>query len=229
MPEVQNLFSVGERMPVDIDRVAFPSDIHIFGGHFGSNSYYADYCGIARRYAPRRILEIGVRFGYSCIALCHGSREGNRYQSFPIEYVGLDGEFFSMEYDGPQGYTYYRSNAVAADRFSCFFEPECARINPTWFAVNTQLQPLPPEVVAQTFDLVNVDGDHSYEGALRDCRQCWPLLAPGGLMLVDDTGMVNVRRAIEDFAAEVERAGERIEWQWYPNERGLCILRKGGA
>jgi len=36
------------------------------------------------------------------------------------------------------------------------------------------------------FDLVLVDGDHTYEGALRDIENCIPLVKKGGLLLVHD-------------------------------------------
>lgn len=36
------------------------------------------------------------------------------------------------------------------------------------------------------FDIVFVDGDHTPEGALKDIRDSWDLVAPGGFMLVDD-------------------------------------------
>ena len=37
-----------------------------------------------------------------------------------------------------------------------------------------------------TFDLILVDGDHSYWGCDQDMRLSWPLLVEGGIMLVDD-------------------------------------------
>lgn len=36
------------------------------------------------------------------------------------------------------------------------------------------------------FDLIYVDGDHTQDGAAKDLRDVWPLLAPGGSILIDD-------------------------------------------
>lgn len=38
----------------------------------------------------------------------------------------------------------------------------------------------------ESFDLILVDGNHSAEGAFQDLVNCWPLLSPTGLMILDD-------------------------------------------
>lgn len=38
------------------------------------------------------------------------------------------------------------------------------------------------------FDLVLIDGDHDYIPAQTDLMNCWPLVAPGGLLVFDDVG-----------------------------------------
>jgi len=45
-----------------------------------------------------------------------------------------------------------------------------------------QLIPL----LKKTFDMINVDGDHSYNGAMTDLKNCWKLLEKGGLLNLDD-------------------------------------------
>ena len=39
---------------------------------------------------------------------------------------------------------------------------------------------------AEAFDLVLVDGDHSYEGGNADLENVWPLVKPGGVVLFHD-------------------------------------------
>jgi len=41
-------------------------------------------------------------------------------------------------------------------------------------------------VKQERFDVVYVDGDHRRMGAYRDCLLSWPLVKPGGLLLIDD-------------------------------------------
>lgn len=53
----------------------------------------------------------------------------------------------------------------------------------TWFDKTVSV-PVPAGV--PPLDLVFVDGDHSYEGCLRDIDAYWPLVKQGGLMVFDD-------------------------------------------
>jgi predicted O-methyltransferase YrrM len=39
---------------------------------------------------------------------------------------------------------------------------------------------------AEAFDLILVDGDHSYEGGMADLENTWPLVKPGGCIVFHD-------------------------------------------
>jgi hypothetical protein len=231
------LFTNEDRYPVPIKDIATPSDICIFGNHFGDNTYYADFAGIAKKYAPQAIMEIGVRFGYSGFAMCSGAlaaQEGR--PEWKVYYRGCDGEFFGSEFEGAEGYKLYRSNAVARENFRRFLPQD--RVDYEFFSVDTQKTPLPPEIVGGTvgtttftpwqFDLINVDGDHSYEGALKDCRAVWPLLNVGGIILVDDMSFADVNPAVKAFIRELEDAHGKdvITWQLHRNERDMMFIRR---
>ena len=63
----------------------------------------------------------------------------------------------------------------------------------------------------ERFDLVYVDGDHRRAGAYRDCVLAWPLLQPGGLVLIDDydfmlgpTEALNPKQGIDAFLQGIE-------------------------
>jgi predicted O-methyltransferase YrrM len=78
----------------------------------------------------------------------------------------------------------------------------------------------PPEiVVGDAFELVPAgalgdiaigvwyyDASHSYEAQLDGLRIAEPLLAPGALVIVDDTDWDDVERAMDDYLAEQPRA-----------------------
>jgi predicted O-methyltransferase YrrM len=222
-----DLFSHQERLPVSIGSVADanPTDIHIFGGHWGEQTYYADYGGIGAKFAPASILEIGVRFGYSGISLCHGALQSVKLLGRKkLLYHGMDGEFFGGFIAGDL-LTLRKSNEVAESNFSRFF-PD-AKLKAEFFHCDTQQEPYPDGVLGRQYDLVNVDGDHSYQGAYNDCSRTWPLLAPGGLMLVDDMSMDGVGPAVREFIREREAAGELLLWQDHHNERDLMLIQKG--
>lgn len=64
------------------------------------------------------------------------------------------------------------------------------------------------------FDIIYVDGDHSYEGAKKDLELSLPLLKEGGEIIVDDLHYPEVRKAFREFVEEndVKYKGDKI-WQ----------------
>lgn len=65
-------------------------------------------------------------------------------------------------------------------------------------------------------DLIYVDGDHSYEGCLRDLTLYWPLLAPGGVMFGDDIMEPGVTRAVNQFTQGLKVTHDEHHWQLPP-------------
>lgn len=117
------------------------------------------------------IVEIGVRAGYSALAMLCAVPDAT--------YLGLDAD--QGEWGGAAGYL------------------ERARQTLEGFQVTIQqadsqcLQELPGR-----YSLAHIDGDHSYDGALRDIRLCSHY---ADAMLVDDYDFVpNVRHAANEFA-----------------------------
>ena len=55
------------------------------------------------------------------------------------------------------------------------------------------------------FDVVVIDGGHTYEVCLADLQNCWPKLTVRGIMIVDDytyPGLPGVPRAVNEFLSE---------------------------
>ena len=63
----------------------------------------------------------------------------------------------------------------------------------------------PHDIPAGDYDFIYIDGEHSYEQTLTDLETCWPMLTPGGLLIIDDTAFwpyeYGALRATEDFLA----------------------------
>jgi predicted O-methyltransferase YrrM len=141
--------------------------------------YYVIKHNIAKRIGPSTILEIGVRAGYSALAFlsaCPGAR-----------YFGIDAENDSHGgQDGPWMWW--------AEKLLSKFDATLSRKD----SQNMQTSDLP----LQSFGLIHVDGDHTVRGALHDMKLCWPAVAVGGIMLVDDYTYINtVKVAVDRFIA----------------------------
>ena len=58
---------------------------------------------------------------------------------------------------------------------------------------------------AEAFDLVLVDGDHSYEGGMADLVNVWPLVKPGGCVVFHDIthpAHPNLMQCFDEFVAK---------------------------
>jgi hypothetical protein len=65
-----------------------------------------------------------------------------------------------------------------------------------------QYTPKAYEMAGGKFDLILIDGDHTYAGTLRDARGVLPFAADGAYILFHDSFFVEVARAIDDFVLE---------------------------
>jgi len=214
--EVTTIFSNEDRFPINrefIDQYALPVG-DIYGDELFTG-YFADYAGMARKYRPKRIFEIGVRYGYTGLVFVHAVK---RLRGAPnVEYLGIDDE----SYHGG-------SNARANLNFSQAF-PTAEMKAMTW---NSITMGLPPEI--GTFDLIHIDGNHEARWALHDLKQCWPLLNLGGVIMMDDASRVaddpafHIFGAVQMFFAEREHTPELIEWQYHENQRNHVYIRKCG-
>ena len=152
---------------------------------FAADNYYPLYWKLAHALRPERVLEIGVRFGYSAVALCRGAGRIRRYR-------GLDNESYvagCLE----QARTNLARAGIADTRSRCLLR------------VDTRREDATLHVEPCTWDLVHVDGDHSYEGCLKDLRLVWPHVRDGGVVVADDyrANSGGVYQACQDFHREV--------------------------
>lgn len=68
----------------------------------------------------------------------------------------------------------------------------------------------------RTFDVILIDGDHSYEGAKKDIQDCAAMLATGGLLLFHDSNMLCDADAPACGYAALELHGD-------PDWRGIIL------
>jgi predicted O-methyltransferase YrrM len=155
-------------------------------------------------------VEVGVYHGASLIA----AMLGNEYRRF----VGID----NFEFRGSS--------------------PDRVKENLARFRL-----PLPELLVGDAFELVRggaldgtqvgvwyYDAPHTYEAQLEGMRIVEPLLAPGALLIVDDTDWEQVERAMDDYLEEQPRARrvltiegkDRGAPQWW---EGMQVLEWTGS
>jgi hypothetical protein len=146
--------------------------------NFFTRDFYDEYrtkYAIAKLVKPRSILEVGVRFGYSARAfLCAGDVD---------IYVGLD-------VDEPSWGSY---TGVPREWAQEQLRDAFPAVRIMTYNINTQVDDIHfPE---RQFDLVHIDADHSYHGALNDMQKFWSFTRR--VMVVDD--FVEVKDAVKTF------------------------------
>jgi hypothetical protein len=127
---------------------------------------------LARRTADGVIVEVGSYRGRSAIALAHGSMAGHRRPVFAIdpqeEFIGVLGGHF-----GPEDRAAFYRNMLHSEAYSI-----------------VRLVNLSSEIVAPGWKdpvgLLWIDGDHTYEGVLRDWSSWAPHLLPSSHVAFDD-------------------------------------------
>jgi len=172
---------------------------------------------IARRWylarpagSPRpRIVEVGVRYGYSAVAWCLACPDA--------DYHGID---IICDGSGAHG-----GKGGGEDTFP-YVRDLLARLCPTATVTLTHLnsQAMPAFPPANLF---HGDGDHSTQGALGDACKAWTALLPGGIMIMDDYDYIaDVKSACDVFATQ--NAAEIGDVRRVPSWRGEFVVRKPG-
>lgn len=145
--------------------------------YYRSKWYYAELS------KAESVLEIGVRFGYSAYSFMSSS--------FCKSYTGWD---LQEPIDG--GVDFSTFEWVREKVFSRF-----PSIKSTLVCRNSLIGGWGDE----KYDLIHIDGDHGFSGALNDCRMAYDCLNIGGLMVVDDaTFLPNVAKAVDAFLDEYD-------------------------
>ena len=149
---------------------------------------YETKFALATLLQPKTIFEIGVRAGYSAFAFLHAIPTAS--------YLGIDAN--GDTHGGFRGAILHARQLIAP------FQAEVHEMTSAEFASRHDLHP------SRGYDLIHIDGDHSFAGCLFDLRLAREL----GFrhLLVDDTsGIEYVRESCDQFAAEQTEGLTQIE------------------
>jgi predicted O-methyltransferase YrrM len=120
-------------------------------------NYYNYYYSYGRHFKPKSIFEIGVRAGYTGYFLLKGSGA--------TKYRGIDLECYMKN-----------SNKKAEQLLS----RACDDVLVTLVNSHSLSE------LDQKYDMIHVDGDHTYKGKVQDLELALENLAEGGVIVVDD-------------------------------------------
>jgi Methyltransferase domain len=176
--------------------------------NFGIDDYYNYYYSYGRHFQVKNILEIGVRYGYSLISLVKGAQESKSFANA----VGIDNQSYVS---GSEKIAYENIKSVT-DKFRL--------IN----ADSQATQDLRALVGDMRFDLIHVDGDHSYKGCLHDLNIVKEILTDNGVIIIDDIflGSCRVFQAVIKF---LENNAALFDVQIINCFRGHAVLKRKAA
>lgn len=128
------------------------------------------------------VLEIGTLFGVNAVLFWDmlGASGSRAVQTLVDLFEGYYGE------DTPDQYTglVVSEGIVENNLRRAGATPEDFRL----IRGNSHHQEIVDRVSDRQYDLVLIDGDHSYRGVTGDFERFWPLVRPGGFLLIDDYG-----------------------------------------
>jgi predicted O-methyltransferase YrrM len=159
--------------------------------------YYGVIPFLARKVGAQAVAEIGVAFGYHAEDILAELRD--------VTYDGVDPYAAGYDPDDPH----------CDDVRRIFAETDTQRaMDRLYAAVTARLAVYGSRAVLHrrpsveaasgfadaTFDVVFVDGGHTYEAVRDDLAAWWPKVRPGGILCGDDYVLPPVERATTEFA-----------------------------
>lgn len=177
------------------------SDQTILEENFSRCSWPGLYYGVveflSRGNEVKNIAEIGVAYGYHADSILEMQPS--------ITYHGIDP--YAADYDpndqfvsdvcklfGETDHQRGMDRLYAAVKYKLDKQGERARL------IREKSTSAATSFADGHFDLIFIDGDHTYQGARDDLMAWWPKLKSGGIFCGDDYAWPDVKKAVDEFS-----------------------------
>lgn len=166
---------------------------------FGSYGIIPYLAGIIN---AKKILEIGVAYGYHAEFICTMLPE--------IQYIGVDP--YQANYDPADIFcrdvhTLFSAEDTqgAMDRLFNVVSFNLEKFQGRASLIREKSWLAADGFQDKTFDLVYIDGDHTYEGVMKDLAAWYPKVKKGGIICGDDIGWPGVKKAVDEFFIKLKK------------------------
>ena len=191
------MFEFDERIIFPEDPTANPQRVAQY------KDYYKVKYNILKNEKPeaKRILEIGVRAGYSAWTFLQACPD--------VEYVGLDAN------NGTHG-----GQGGEDGRFANWAKRILKEYNFHQYQCDTQKETDLSRF--GKFDFIHIDGDHTVEGVMHDLDICSEILDESGVMLIDDyTYIKTVQQGVDTWLQN----HKEFSHTFIPSLRGEIVIK----
>lgn len=157
--------------------------------------YYGNVEQLIRLSDARKVMEIGVAYGYHAESLL---------KALPlIEYIGIDpymsGYDANDEFPNDVAELFDDESQKAMDRLYESVLVRLSQYGPRATLIRSTSQAASNGILNGSLDLIFIDGDHRYEVVSREVKDYWEKLKVGGILAGDDYNWPDVKRAVDEF------------------------------
>lgn len=204
-PASEEMFTLGgEKLPCFLPQDVDANDPWLLGPQYYP-LYFSLFKWMAeKKQGPLRLLEIGVRTGYMAAVFARATAEKGG------EYLGIDPNLYLAN-----GLKLALATTRKLERPYPKFRHQFIQGYSSADIFQQNLQLLGP------FDVIHIDGDHSMAGKVIDAELGRRLIAPGGLVLLDD---FNHAPSVRQSVAIAMHLGWYRHVAVVPTLRGMAVL-----
>ena len=169
---------------------------------------------LAQMVGAENILEIGVAYGYHADFLCTVLPN--------IQYVGVNpyladydpNDIFSKDV---QQLFSEKNSQLAMDRLFNIVSSNLVKFGGRAKLLREKSWDVADQIEDKSLDLVYIDGDHTYEGVVKDLASWFPKVRQGGIICGDDIGWPEVKKAVDEFFIRLGKEYQIISKNGFEN------------